>query len=403
MAGRGPVHGHLRRGRHGGPLRRPRASTRRSSSASTPARARSARCFRSTPWAWSARPGRLRPRGLELERVGHGVRPRPGRAARLLLPQPVPLRVGPGEHAAAATRSLRVRPAATFDRWRAVGRRAPAASTATSRTPKTTRPASALLRPRRRGRLPARETSRASPPAASATTSSSSRSSWRHKHIDVRCAPSPASGCPLVIVGDGPEARRLRHLAGPTVRFTGRVSDARGRGAAVSRRQALVVTAAEEFGIAAVEARRRAARSSPAGAGGVRETVVEGRTGCVLCARRTAGGAAGGPLRASTRPPYDPGACAANAARFSVARFGREAHGATVARAAHRRRRPRRGPPARSFVRDAGQAVAQGGRRSVRFSRCNRSRKTRRIAGACFPRSLPCGDSDGSVRLAGES
>src|SRR3954470_9662622 len=31
---------------------------------------------------------------------------------------------------------------------------------------------------------------------------------------------------PLVVIGDGPDARRLHRLAGPSVRFTGRVSDA---------------------------------------------------------------------------------------------------------------------------------------------------------------------------------
>ena len=46
-----------------------------------------------------ARPARLRPRDLELERVGARRHPRRGRGARLLLPQPVPLRVerAPGD------------------------------------------------------------------------------------------------------------------------------------------------------------------------------------------------------------------------------------------------------------------------------------------------------------------
>ena len=53
-------------------------------------------------------------------------------------------------------------------------------------------------------------------------------------------------------MGDGPEYRRLRRLAGPTVRLTGRLSD--GEVADLLRTsQALVVTAEEEFGIAAVE------------------------------------------------------------------------------------------------------------------------------------------------------
>ena len=56
-----------------------------------------------------------------------------------------------------------------------------------------------------------------------------------------------------MVTGGGPDRRRLRRLAGPTIRFAGRVSDDEAaRLLATSR--ALVVTTGEEFGIAAVEA-----------------------------------------------------------------------------------------------------------------------------------------------------
>src|SRR4051812_17354976 len=47
-----------------------------------------------------------------------------------------------------------------------------------------------------------------------------------HKRIDVAIRAFNALRRPLVVVGNGPDYRRLRRLAGPTVRFTGRVSDA---------------------------------------------------------------------------------------------------------------------------------------------------------------------------------
>ena len=73
-----------------------------------------------------------------------------------------------------------------------------------------------------------------------------------HKRIDVAIRAFNALKRPLVVVGDGPEYRRLKRLAGPTVRLTGRLAD--GEVADLLRTaQALVVTAAEEFGIAAVE------------------------------------------------------------------------------------------------------------------------------------------------------
>ena len=46
-----------------------------------------------------------------------------------------------------------------------------------------------------------------------------------HKRIDVAIRAFNALRLPLVVVGDGPESRRLRRLAGPTVRLTGRLSD----------------------------------------------------------------------------------------------------------------------------------------------------------------------------------
>ena len=48
-----------------------------------------------------------------------------------------------------------------------------------------------------------------------------------HKRIDVAVEAFNRLGRPLVVAGDGPEARHLRRLAGPTVRIEGRVSDER--------------------------------------------------------------------------------------------------------------------------------------------------------------------------------
>src|SRR3954451_8877460 len=99
-----------------------------------------------------------------------------------------------------------------------------------------------------------------------------------HKRIDVAIRAFNALRLPLVVVGDGPEWRRLRRLAGPTVRLTGRLSD--GEVAELLRSaQALVVTAEEEFGIAAVESLASGRPVIAVRSGGVLETVSEGRTG----------------------------------------------------------------------------------------------------------------------------
>src|SRR3954464_6238476 len=99
-----------------------------------------------------------------------------------------------------------------------------------------------------------------------------------HKRIDVAIEAFNRLRLPLLVVGDGPELRRLRRLAGPTVTLTGRLSDERVA-ELMSSARALIVTAAEEFGIAAVEALASGRPVIALGAGGVLESVREGETG----------------------------------------------------------------------------------------------------------------------------
>src|SRR3954462_14445086 len=99
-----------------------------------------------------------------------------------------------------------------------------------------------------------------------------------HKRIDVAVHAFNHLRRPLTVVGDGPELRRLRGLAGPTVRFTGRLPDASVAQLLRSAR-ALVVTASEEFGIAAVESLASGRPVIALAEGGVLESVVEGETG----------------------------------------------------------------------------------------------------------------------------
>jgi glycosyltransferase involved in cell wall biosynthesis len=147
-----------------------------------------------------------------------------------------------------------------------------------------------------------------------------------HKHIETAVRAFTRLGVPLVVVGDGPESVRLRRIAGPSVRFAGRVSDAEVAGLMRSC-QAFLVTAEEEFGIAAVEAQASGRPVIALERGGVRETVVDGRTGCFYPEDRPE--ALIEVLRSFDAADYDPAACVANADRFSVARF-QEGLGATV-------------------------------------------------------------------------
>jgi glycosyltransferase involved in cell wall biosynthesis len=101
-----------------------------------------------------------------------------------------------------------------------------------------------------------------------------------HKQIDVAIAAFNRLRLPLVIIGDGPHARRLQRLAGPTVKLVGRRSDLEVAQLIQSAR-ALIVTSVEEFGIAAVESQAAGRPVIARAAGGVLETVIDGITGCL--------------------------------------------------------------------------------------------------------------------------
>jgi len=141
-----------------------------------------------------------------------------------------------------------------------------------------------------------------------------------HKRIHLAIEAFNQLRRPLVVVGDGPDARRLRRMAGPTIRFEGRVSDERVAHL-LQRSRALVVTATEEFGIAAVEAQAAGRPVIALAEGGVRETVTEGETGAFYDAADAAALAA---VVADFDPlAIDPADCVASAQRFDAVRFGR--------------------------------------------------------------------------------
>jgi glycosyltransferase involved in cell wall biosynthesis len=142
-----------------------------------------------------------------------------------------------------------------------------------------------------------------------------------HKRIDIAVRAFNELRRPLLVVGDGPEMRRLKRIAGPTVMFTGRVSDERVADL-LARARALVVTATEEFGIAAVEALAAGRPVIALGEGGVRESVGEGVTGTFFSPCEP--GALAAAVRGFDPLAVDPRACRAAAERFGAERFREE-------------------------------------------------------------------------------
>jgi glycosyltransferase involved in cell wall biosynthesis len=149
-----------------------------------------------------------------------------------------------------------------------------------------------------------------------------------HKQIAVAIEAFNKLRRPLIVVGDGPDARRLHRLAGPTVRFAGRQSDA-AVAELLQGARSLVLTSIEEFGIAAVESQAAGRPVIARRGGGALETILDGVTG------RFFSGGSDELADAITRfddGAIDPAACRRNASRFDTVNF-RRGIGAEVAAA----------------------------------------------------------------------
>jgi glycosyltransferase involved in cell wall biosynthesis len=138
-----------------------------------------------------------------------------------------------------------------------------------------------------------------------------------HKQIEVAIEAFNRLGAPLVVAGHGPARRQLERRAGPSIHFAGRVTDTEAARLLAGCR-ALVVTGREEFGIAAVEAQAAGRPVVARAAGGLRENVIDGVTGCWW-----EGGAEELAAAVSDFDPMDvdPQACIENAQRFDAGVF----------------------------------------------------------------------------------
>lgn len=99
-----------------------------------------------------------------------------------------------------------------------------------------------------------------------------------YKRVDLIVAAFARLGLPLVVIGDGPDRPRIERLATPNIQILGQQSDAVVADY-LSRCKAFVFAAAEDFGIAPVEAQAAGAPVIAYGKGGVTETVIAGKTG----------------------------------------------------------------------------------------------------------------------------
>lgn len=99
-----------------------------------------------------------------------------------------------------------------------------------------------------------------------------------YKRVDLAVQACSRLGRRLIVIGEGPQLRRLRKLAGPTVRFLGFRDDATVRDH-MRRCRALLFCGEDDFGLTPVETQSFGRPVIAFGRGGACETVLDGRTG----------------------------------------------------------------------------------------------------------------------------
>jgi glycosyltransferase involved in cell wall biosynthesis len=144
-----------------------------------------------------------------------------------------------------------------------------------------------------------------------------------YKRVDIAIEAFNRLGKKLVIAGDGSEAAKLKRIAGPTITFTGPQTADQLR-QLYAGCQALIFPGEEDFGIVPVEAMASGRPVIGYDKGGIRDSVRDGTSGILypdqsvdslVAAIARYEGQAGG---------FSPAAIAAEAARFSAARFRAE-------------------------------------------------------------------------------
>jgi glycosyltransferase involved in cell wall biosynthesis len=99
-----------------------------------------------------------------------------------------------------------------------------------------------------------------------------------YKRVDLAVEACSRIGAPLIVIGDGQERAGLERIAGPSVRFVGRVSDVAVR-EHYTRCKALLFPGHEDFGLTPIEVQASGRPVIAYGRGGVLETVADGVTG----------------------------------------------------------------------------------------------------------------------------
>ena len=134
-----------------------------------------------------------------------------------------------------------------------------------------------------------------------------------YKRIDLAVQACSQLGLPLRVIGDGRDRASLERLAGPSVRFLGRLPDADVK-EHLRRCRAFIFPGEEDFGLAPLEAMASGRPVIAYAAGGSLETVADGVSGVFFKEPNVASLA--GALRSFDAASYDPTAIRRHAESF---------------------------------------------------------------------------------------
>ncbi|MCA9332158.1 glycosyltransferase [Candidatus Saccharibacteria bacterium] len=99
-----------------------------------------------------------------------------------------------------------------------------------------------------------------------------------YKRIDLAVTACTKLGLPLTVIGSGPSQDKLRQLAGPTIKFTGQLSDP-AKAIEFANAEAFIFPGLDDFGITPVEAMAAGTPVIAYRAGGALDYVIPGKTG----------------------------------------------------------------------------------------------------------------------------
>ncbi|AFZ34367.1 glycosyl transferase group 1 [Stanieria cyanosphaera PCC 7437] len=102
-----------------------------------------------------------------------------------------------------------------------------------------------------------------------------------YKRLDIAIEAFNWLGLPLVIIGDGPERKRLEEKALSNIKFLGYVDD-QWRTHLMAKAKAVVITALEDYGLVPIEANASGTPVIGYGAGGILDTQISGKTGILF-------------------------------------------------------------------------------------------------------------------------